>query len=72
MQIERYLQHFPREQLLVVTSEGLRSERAKTVANVYEFLGVDREFVPDNLEHELFRTDGGIPILPPRGASGGP
>ena len=61
MQIERYLEHFPREQLLVVTSESLRSERAKTVANVYEFLGVDREFVPDNLEHEFFRTDERVP-----------
>jgi sulfotransferase family protein len=61
MQIERYLEHFPREQLLVVTSEELRSERAKTVANVYEFLGVDREFVPDNLEHEFFRTDERVP-----------
>jgi hypothetical protein len=64
MQIERYLPHFPREQLLVLTSEDLRTRRRGTISSVYEFLGVDPEFVPDNLEREFFRTDERVPHPP--------
>jgi hypothetical protein len=53
MQIEEYLKHFPREQLLLVTSEGLRNDRRATMRRVHDFIGVtsdlatpvqDREF----------------------------
>ena len=64
MQIERYLEHFPREQLLLVTSENLRHRRHQTISEIYGFLGVDREFVPDNLEREFFRTDERVPHPP--------
>ena len=47
VQIDQYMSCFPREQLLVFTSESLRSERTATVRRVYEFLGVDAGFVPD-------------------------
>ena len=56
MQLERYLDHFPREQLLVVTSEALLHERAATVRQVYEFLGVDPTLSPPALETEFYRT----------------
>ena len=56
MQLERYLDHFPREQLLVVTSEGLRHDRAATVRQVYEFLGVDPTLSPPALETEFYKT----------------
>ncbi|HEU4912950.1 MAG TPA: sulfotransferase domain-containing protein, partial [Actinomycetes bacterium] len=56
MQIEQYLEHFPREQLLVVTSEELRGRRAETVAKVYEFIGVDPGFAPDELERDFYQT----------------
>jgi hypothetical protein len=56
MQIERYLECFDRGQLLVITSESLRDERARIVRSVYEFLGVDPDFTPPNLDREFYRT----------------
>jgi hypothetical protein len=41
MQIERYLDYFPLEQLLVITTEDLRNQRRSTLERVYRFLGVD-------------------------------
>jgi Sulfotransferase domain len=54
MQIEQYLEHFPREQLLVTTAEGLRRDRDAVVRQVYEFLGVDPEIRPDDLDREFY------------------
>jgi hypothetical protein len=56
MQLERYLECFPREQLLVITSEALRHDRAVTVRQVYEFLGVDPTRSPPALETEFYTT----------------
>src|SRR4051812_6197591 len=53
-QIERYLEWFPREQLLVVDSAGLRDDRRGTVQGVYAFLGVELGFVPQNLSREYY------------------
>jgi Sulfotransferase domain len=55
-QLERYLEHFPREQLLVVTSEALRTDRRATVQGVYDFLGVDAGRVPEVIDTEFYRT----------------
>jgi hypothetical protein len=41
MQIDQYLEHFDRSQLLVITSEALRAERTRTLEEVFGFLGVD-------------------------------
>ena len=62
-QIQQYLGVFPREQLLVVSSEGLRSDRERTIKDIYGFLGVDESFVSDTLDREFYRTDerGGYP-----------
>jgi hypothetical protein len=51
-QVERYLEWFPREQTLVITSEGLRQEREATVRRVYGFIGVDQAFTPPAIEEE--------------------
>lgn len=56
MQIEQYLQCFSREQLLLITAEDLRTQRLPTVRRVYEFLGVDVDYVPPNLDREFYRT----------------
>jgi|tagenome__1003787_1003787.scaffolds.fasta_scaffold20827250_2 hypothetical protein len=56
MQLERYLDHFPREQILVVTSESLLRDRRPTVRQVYEFLGVDATTVPGVVDTEFYRT----------------
>ncbi|MDP0501338.1 MAG: sulfotransferase domain-containing protein [Verrucomicrobiota bacterium JB022] len=45
-QIERFLQYFPREQLLLFTTEMLKDLPA-VVRQCYEFLGVDPAFQPD-------------------------
>ena len=41
MQLEKYLDHFPIEQVLLVVSEDLRQRRAEVLRVVHEFLGVD-------------------------------
>lgn len=56
MQIEQYLDHFPREQLLVITAEDLRGRRDATMRAVYEFVGVDPAAAPGNLDREFYKT----------------
>ena len=56
MQLERYLDHFPPEQICVITSEALKANRGETVQQVYRFIGVDETFVPPSLEQEFYRT----------------
>jgi predicted metallopeptidase len=56
MQIERYLEHFDRDRLLVVTSDDLREDRIATLRGVYEFLKIDPAWVPPTLDQEFFRT----------------
>jgi hypothetical protein len=56
MQLEQYLEHFPREQLLVITSEELHGARHATLRKVHEFIGVDPEFVPPNLYREFYQS----------------
>lgn len=56
MQLEQYLEHFPREQILVITAEDLRDQRVATVAHVYGFLGVDTDFMPPVIGKEFYRT----------------
>jgi sulfotransferase family protein len=58
MQIERYLDRFPRERLLLLTAERLRTDREATVRRVYGFLGVDEDVVPATLGTEYYRSDG--------------
>ena len=55
-QLRRWLDHFPREQLLVVTSDALRSDRAATMSRIQDFLGVDPGFVSPNLDEESHLT----------------
>jgi hypothetical protein len=57
-QIERYLECFPRERLLLLTSEQLRTERLETMRRVFGFLGVDEQVVPSTLDREYYRTEG--------------
>jgi hypothetical protein len=57
-QIERYLEWFPRDRLLLLTSEQLRAERLETMRRVFGFLGVDEQVVPSTLDREYYRTEG--------------
>lgn len=57
MQIERYLEHFPRERVLLLTSEDLRHERAATVRKVLAFLEVDPDVELTTLDEEFYKTE---------------
>ena len=52
MQIDRWLAHYPRENLLLITTEDLRSNRQETLRRVFEFIGVDGDFVPPHVNRE--------------------
>jgi len=56
LQVQRYLDWFPREQLLIITSEDLRWRRAETLGRVHRFLGVDPNVLPPTLDAEYFVT----------------
>jgi hypothetical protein len=61
MQIEQWLKHFDREQMLLITSEQLWRAHESTMAEVFRFLGVDPAFVPDAIpanvtENKIVRT----------------
>ena len=62
MQIDQYLEHFDRSQLLVITSEALRADRTHTLDRVFGFLGVDTapaniDITPDQHVSEEKRVD---------------
>jgi hypothetical protein len=44
LQVERYLELFARESLLIVDSDDLRERRAATLRDIFDFLGVDPDF----------------------------
>lgn len=57
MQLERYLESFPREQILVFSSEALRNDRLSTMRKVLDFLDVDRDIDPSALNEEFYKTE---------------
>jgi hypothetical protein len=69
MQLERYLEHFPREQLLVLRAEELFRAPQDVLPRVYGFLGVDTRWRPtgpvrrDNETARRFQ----LPVLVRRG-----
>ncbi|MEM9458900.1 MAG: sulfotransferase [Myxococcota bacterium] len=56
-QIERYLEVFPREQLLVVLQEDLIREPAATLARIFSFLGVDASHRVDTSARDNVTAD---------------
>ena len=51
-QIDRYRRAFGVDQMLLLTAEQLRSNRAETLRSVLEFVGVDCDWQPSNLAVE--------------------
>ena len=45
-QVKRYLDLFPKEQLMLVLYEDFARDNAATLARVFDFLGVDTDFAP--------------------------
>jgi len=57
MQLEQYLDRFSARRILVITAEQLRDERARTVAKLLAFLGVDPHWSSGSLlDREFHRT----------------
>jgi hypothetical protein len=56
MQIDRYLEHFPREQLLILTADDLQGRREQTMQQVFRFIGVDDRWQNPNLNREYHQT----------------
>jgi Sulfotransferase domain len=55
--LERYLEHFPLDQILVVKSEDLLRDRRRTLATVFRFLDVDgSHWEPSLMEVEFHRA----------------
>jgi hypothetical protein len=55
-QMERFLEYYPLEQMLVVSSEDLRQERRATLARVFRFLEVDEKFESRKFKTEFHQT----------------
>ena len=53
LQVSRYMQFFPREDLLIVESGELRSQRRQTLRSVFAFLGAQADFWTPEFEEEL-------------------
>lgn len=56
LQIEQYLEVFPRDQILLITSESLKRDRARTLQAVFRFIGVDPGWVSAEEALEFNRT----------------
>ena len=58
MQYERFLEHFPKEQILVMQQSELRDKRLETLRTMFEFIGVDPDFQHPRFEQERHQTSG--------------
>jgi hypothetical protein len=58
LQIEEYLKRFPREQLLLVTSESLRNDRSAAMRRVHDFIGVNGEWSAPVQDREFNAASG--------------
>ncbi len=56
MQIDRYMEHFPREQLHILTADDLRERRDQTMRQVFRFIGADDEWWSPDLDREYHQT----------------
>jgi len=58
MQLERFLAHYSKDQILVFQQSELRHKRMETLRTVFEFIGVDPEFNHPRFEQERHQTSG--------------
>ena len=56
-QLKPYLEHFPRERILVVGQHRLRDERRDTLREVFRFVNVDEAFWSSSFEKLIHETD---------------
>ena len=56
MQLQQFLNHFPREQVMILDQEDFRKDRAETLQRVFEFAGADPDFSHPGFERERHST----------------
>ena len=56
MQLQQFLNHYPREQVLVLEQQDFRTDRARTLRKVFEFVGVDPSFDHPSFARERHQT----------------
>jgi Sulfotransferase domain len=56
MQLRQFLNHYPREQILILDQDDLRHRRGHTLTEIFSFLGVDPEFEHPGFTRERHRT----------------
>lgn len=54
-QLGLFLEHYPRESILVISSERLRTDREASLKDVFQFVGVDAGVTIPNLHEEFNR-----------------
>jgi len=57
MQLERFLEHYPRERVLVIEQDDLRARRDETLRSIFEFAGADPEFSHRRFASERHKTN---------------
>jgi hypothetical protein len=55
LQLGQYLEHFKRDQILVVRSEDMRRERERVLSRVFGFLGIDPSWRAPVFEEEFLK-----------------
>jgi hypothetical protein len=63
-QLERWFEHFPRDQLLVLRAEDLLARPAETYFEVLEFLGLQPHTLDEFVRHNRPETPAPAPIAP--------
>jgi hypothetical protein len=56
MQLEKYLDHFPKRDILIIASEDLHRRRRQTLQAVFRFLGVDDTFYTEGFSKVLHQS----------------
>ncbi|MDQ3728622.1 MAG: sulfotransferase domain-containing protein [Actinomycetota bacterium] len=56
MQLQQFLNHFPRESIMILDQEDFRKNRAETLRRVFEFSGADPSFTHPGFERERHAT----------------
>ena len=67
LQLDQYLDYFPREQILVLTAEDLRHHPERELRRIFAFLGVDPDLAAPGTDPQLHRSgDKRVPRTPLR------
>jgi len=58
--LKRYFDLFPRENILVLIYEDIKKDSVNFIQNVYEFLEIDKDFIPPSVEKKILIEEEGV------------